>query len=366
MVNAVNTADVAKAASAATKAGTKLGKNIDDFLLLLTTQLKNQDPSEPMKTEEFTQQLASLSAVEQQIATNKNLETMLSSFSAQQNSAASTYIGRQIEAEGKRVQFDGSQATLSYSLAAAADKVTVTVADSSGKILYTAEGGKNAGRNSLLWDGTDRSGQKVPVGSYTIAVAAKDANGKDVATTTYTTGQVSGVQIKDGKPMLQVGDEQISLDKVLSTHEGSNVSQLTSLSGYVGKWVESPGNNVAFNGRQAMVTYTLPSTAASAKIRISDADGQLVFQGDGATASGRNQLIWDGTSTNNGGSGNALPPGIYTVEVEARDAAGKSIPAATRSTGQVQSVDIDRGKITLATGPNNFVPIEQVLSVREG
>src|SRR3546814_14925611 len=98
MVSGVSSStDASASSSAASSAATSLAGDFNTFLTLLTTQLKNQDPTSPMDSNEFTQQLVQFSQVEQQIDMNKNLETMISLMQSQQNSSNLNYVGKVVD-----------------------------------------------------------------------------------------------------------------------------------------------------------------------------------------------------------------------------------------------------------------------------
>ncbi len=210
--------------SAADKAQNALNGDFENFLKLLTTQLKNQDPTQPLDTNDFTQQVATLSGVEQQINTNKTLGQTIDKLSAlvgssQMNTAVS-YIGKNIQAEGNKGVLSQGQSTFVYDLAAAAETVDVTITDAQGNTVFSGQGSKNAGHNVVTWDGVNSvTGQQMPDGTYTIAVKAKDASNNEVKATTYTYGYVQAVEMKDGGPVLSLGDFTVPLDKVTSIQQ---------------------------------------------------------------------------------------------------------------------------------------------------
>lgn len=202
-------------ASKADKAKSALGTNFNDFLKLLTTQLQNQDPTDPMKAENFTQQIASLSQVEQQVNTNKNLESLISMISNTQLNNSVNYIGKVVEAEGDDGILTENGGAFGYNLATVPESVTVTISDSTGKVVYTGEGSKEAGRNVVSWDGTNSyTGAKMPPGTYSISVKAIDGAGKDVTATPFTIGVVQSVEMKDGVATLNMGDISVTMDKI--------------------------------------------------------------------------------------------------------------------------------------------------------
>ncbi len=214
----INTIRQTRAGETTDKAQQALTGSLDDFLKLLTTQLQNQDPTDPMKAENFTQQIASLSAVEQQINTNKTLESILAALGGSQIGNSVSYIGKQVDATGKTGTLAQGNAFFGYTLgSAAADKVTVTISDSTGKAVYTGEGSKLAGRNVVQWDGRNSfTGQTMADGTYTLSVVAKDAAGSDIAATPFTTGIVTAVTMKDGQAKLALGEIEVAINDVQS------------------------------------------------------------------------------------------------------------------------------------------------------
>lgn len=205
-------------------ASSMLNGTLNDFLKLLTTQLKNQDPTEPADTNQMTQQIASLSQVEQQINTNSNLEKLISMYSGNQVSNSVSYIGKQVDAEGNQSVLAGGGAIFVYDLPSEAASVKVNIQDSTGKTIYSGDASKKAGRNEILWDGTMTAGGKAADGVYKFTVTAKDAQGKDITAKTYTTGLVSAVDIVDGIANLSLGlGLSVPLDKVLSVRAISTV-----------------------------------------------------------------------------------------------------------------------------------------------
>lgn len=201
---------------------TSNSKDRDNFLLLLTTQLKNQDPTNPTDTNQVTQQIALLSQVEQQTKSNTFLQQMVAQYSQSQANTAVNYIGRQIDAAGNAGQLTGGKATFVYNLPAGVSEATVVISDASGKQVYTGNGTTIAGRNTVIWDGSNSgTGATMPNGKYTFKVLAKDSNGKDVDATnitTLTTGVVQAVETKDGVNTLSLGDINVPLDSIISVY----------------------------------------------------------------------------------------------------------------------------------------------------
>jgi len=219
----VNTSTATNTATSKTDtASASLSQNYEDFLLLLTTQLQNQDPTSPADTNQITQQIASLSQVEQQINTNRNLEQLIAMFGGQQSNQAVSYIGKQIDAEGNTGFLSGGAAAFAYNLPANTKTAEVTIKNSAGQVVFTGNGTTDAGRNQVLWDGTNSTtGDTEPAGKYTFTVTAKDADGKALTATTYTTGVVTSVETQNGTTTLSLGDVSVPLEDVLSVRSPS-------------------------------------------------------------------------------------------------------------------------------------------------
>jgi flagellar basal-body rod modification protein FlgD len=201
-------------ASLATDRNTIAG-NFDTFLSLLTTQLKNQNPLDPLDTNQFTSQLVQFSSVEQQLKTNDFLSNLVQATQNSQNNAAVSYIGRQVTSSGVDSDLKNGQATWSFNLPQAAN-VTVTIKDAEGNQVYTETGSLGAGQGQFNWDGIGTDGVSHPDGTYAISIIAKNANGTYVAASTETTGTVTGVDLSGGEPSLLVGSAVVKLSDVTS------------------------------------------------------------------------------------------------------------------------------------------------------
>ena len=214
--------------SAASQTGQQVGldtgslaETFDNFLLLLTTQLQNQDPLSPMDTNEFTQQLVAFTEVEQSIKTNDRLEQLIDLQLGNQLTSAASYIGRSVEAESEFLSLDGGQATLTYGLNATAARTTIQIQDESGQVVRTIGGETDPGLHRLDWDGTDDGGNQLPDGVYRAVVGAVDGNDAPVSVAQGTVGRVTGVEIADGQVVLSLSGLKIPIDKVVSVTEAA-------------------------------------------------------------------------------------------------------------------------------------------------
>ncbi|HUN69902.1 MAG TPA: flagellar hook assembly protein FlgD [Burkholderiales bacterium] len=167
--------------------------NQDRFLTLLVTQLKNQDPLNPMDNSQITTQMAQISTVEGINKLNATLSTMSLAAGADQALQAAAMVGHQVLAAGNAMQLSGSQGYGGYAIDTNADGVTLTIKSASGEVMFTQElGAQSAGVHVFNWDGTTTSGAKALDGAYTFEVTAR-AGTANAAAQALTMGRVDGV-----------------------------------------------------------------------------------------------------------------------------------------------------------------------------
>jgi len=221
MITSVSSTTDPNAAAAAMKKTT--GMNKDDFLKLLVTQLKSQDPLNPQDSSAFVAQLAQLSQVEQTYNINTNLQKLLSSQNNFSSMSAMSLIGKNITTEGSQVMLTaGSQPSLGFTLPAEAKQLLVEIKDATGKTVRTLTQGATAtGVNSIAWDGMNDANQPLPAGTYTFAVSGVDATGQTISGTSQFRGEVTGVKLGGDTPILTVNGIEVPLSSVLEVKGGS-------------------------------------------------------------------------------------------------------------------------------------------------
>ncbi len=202
-----------------------LNQNFDQFLTLLTTQLKNQDPLSPMDSTQFTNQLVSFSQVEQQIKTNDNLTKLQALTANSQTTLGLSYIGLQVIHSGSQFNlYSNSAATMNYTLPSDAATVKLSVLDKDGNLVYSrdgADGEGTKGAHTFTWDGTDNNGDAVPAGTYKFVVGAADTTGKTLTATTVVPAVVTGIQSESD------GSTSLILDNTTQTISLSDVTKAT-------------------------------------------------------------------------------------------------------------------------------------------
>ncbi len=201
-------------------AAQSLADNFDTFLALLTTQLQNQDPLEPLKSEQFTEQLVQFSGVEQAISTNKKLDALLDLQTSNQLNSSVSYIGRSAEFVSDKLLLTDEGGKISYGLASKSAQTTISIVDSSGRVVRAVNGATGAGRHEYAWDGRDGGGVELPDGVYNFSVTAVTADNETIDTVSATFGTVTGVEIVDGEATLIMGDlGGVSFEQIFAIRE---------------------------------------------------------------------------------------------------------------------------------------------------
>lgn len=199
--------------------------NFDTFLTLLVTQLKNQDPLNPMDGTQFTSQIAQFSQLEQQQKSNAYLEELLSQRDYGQQALASSYLGKEVLGPGDMLIKDDASEGFGYVIGSTAKTVEITVTDSNGQVVRTIKGDGTVGSHIAGWDGKDDDGNALPDDVYTLKITALDGDGKKVDAQTLTFGKVDSV-LNDSKSsyVLLADDRQIAVEDILAVKDGKTVT----------------------------------------------------------------------------------------------------------------------------------------------
>lgn len=232
LTNTVQTGVAQTASSSQT-----LSADMNTFLTLLTTQLKYQDPMDPMDTAEFTNQLVQYSSVEQAIQTNSKLDTLLTLTVSNLGAQAISYIGKTAQVLGDVMPLEGGKAKATYTLSKDVLSTTISVKDMSGKVVYTTEGNVTAGTHDFIWDGKDSNGNQLEDAAYQIVVSPKVGNGDASALVTTTIfGRVSGVASDENGVYIGLGDAvTASLSDILTMRDDNYFNNINTGEGDAGE-----------------------------------------------------------------------------------------------------------------------------------
>lgn len=196
----------------------KTGPSIkEQFLHLLVTQLRHQDPLKPMEAKELTAQLAQFSLLEQAIDTNQALKTLSLYEASANNARAAGLMGKEVQAPSNRLMLgETGSSTIYFALPVATLETRIRIYDPSGRLVQSLDmGAKAAGSHSLVWDGKDSLGRQMACGTYHVEVTGKGVNGEGVQASPYREGKVEAVRFQDGIPYLVVQGVPVSLSDVL-------------------------------------------------------------------------------------------------------------------------------------------------------
>jgi flagellar basal-body rod modification protein FlgD len=198
---------------------TRLADNFNTFLTLLTTQMKNQDPTSPMDSSQFMSQLVQMTGVEQQLAGNDLLKQLVANTGSDLGSAVNL-IGKEVRATTDQATLSGGQGKWGYSLDANAAEVKIEVLDSQGVTVRTTATGaadSKAGDHDFVWDGKDDRGFKLADGGiYTLKVTASNSAGTTLPSTTFVKGLVTGIETQNGQGVVSLNGGKVAIGLITS------------------------------------------------------------------------------------------------------------------------------------------------------
>lgn len=173
MIEPTNAASADPSAQVASQTGSNAAataaSDFQNFLQLLTAQLRNQDPLAPLDSTQFVEQLASFASVEQQIQTNEKLDALTTSLAGSQLEEAAPWIGKDVKVETSAARFTGEPLTFGAPETALGDvQREYVVMDAAGDTVFTAP--ISSGETSFTWDGKTSDGKVAPEGDYKVAV----------------------------------------------------------------------------------------------------------------------------------------------------------------------------------------------------
>ena len=193
-----------------------IADNFDTFLQLLTTQLKNQNPLDPLDTNQFTQQLVQFSGVEQQIKSNDNLEMLVKVLAANAATSAVNFIGNEVTVRSTVTNLADGSANWQYRSAGSTDSATFTIRDSQGNVVRTETRSLANGPGAYSWNGRDDDGNVMPDGAYGLTIEGHQTDGTAIPVIIEVAATIDGVDFSGTEPLLLVGDKALPLGDVSS------------------------------------------------------------------------------------------------------------------------------------------------------
>ena len=187
--------------------------NFQTFLTLLTTQLQNQDPTSPLDTNQFTQQLVQFAQVEQQINSNSQLSTLVSLQQSAQATQALNFVGDNVTVNSSKAALANGSTSWTMSSPQPAT-ATLNISNSSGQVVYSGQMTMQTGSNTFNWNGQGNNGVQWPDGTYTMSVTAQSASGQPVGVSTLVTGVVKSVDLTQNPPVLSVNGQNFTINQI--------------------------------------------------------------------------------------------------------------------------------------------------------
>jgi flagellar basal-body rod modification protein FlgD len=192
-----------------------LTANMNDFLKLLMTQLRNQDPTTPMDSTQFTGQLVQFASVEQQVNTNTGIQTLIQLAQSNNVLQTSSLIGKTVTAKSSQISVQSGIGSIQFNTPAA-EPVTVTVTNGAGTTIAQASLTSAAGANTWTWDGKDSTGHQWPDGAYAVTVLG-GAQGTTPAAIPFTvSGIASGVTTSNNTEQVLIGQLTLPVSAIRS------------------------------------------------------------------------------------------------------------------------------------------------------
>jgi flagellar basal-body rod modification protein FlgD len=212
----------ASSSSSSSSSGSTLGAtanntiagNFQTFLTLLTTQLQNQNPLDPLDTNQFTQQLVEFAGVEQQLKTNDSLSTLVTLQQSAEATQALEYVGKTAIVAGNTAAMVNSSAAWELNVPATGT-INISIANSSGQTVYSGTFSANAGNNQpFTWNGQGSDGTQWPDGAYTMTATETDGSGNTVAVPTQIGGTISAVDLTQSPPLLSINGQSYTMSQI--------------------------------------------------------------------------------------------------------------------------------------------------------
>ncbi len=194
--------------------GSTLAGNFQTFLQMLTTQLQNQNPLDPLDTNQFTQQLVQFASVEQQLKTNDQLASLVALQQTTQATQALTFVGKTAVVDGSTAALSNSNATWVLDVPSSGT-MDVSITNSSGQTVFSGSYSVTAGKDQAFnWNGQANDGSQLSSGSYTLTATMPDSTGNAVAVSTQIQGLVSSVDLTQSPPLLTIGGQTYLINQI--------------------------------------------------------------------------------------------------------------------------------------------------------
>ncbi len=180
----------------------------DDFMKIMITEMKHQDPTKPMDSDKMATQMAQITSVEQMKNVGQAVEKLADKNSASDRLAMSAMIGKSVTVDKGRFSHQkGTLSPINFDLPQDANKIKISILDERGDVIATRDlEPMKKGPNVYSWDGMNASGISVPSSTYTVRVDAENAQGGKIKIEPISRESIVGVSFEGGDTNFLVGD----------------------------------------------------------------------------------------------------------------------------------------------------------------
>ena len=361
LVNGYEPYDAATTSTGDSATDNSLGN--EEFLTLLVAQLENQNPLDPADTEQFTDQLAQFSQVEQLINVNEKLDEMTENAEDSNNIDANSFVGKTVSATVTSMTIDDGSVTPGFYEVDKLAEVMVYVYDANGtKVATLSEGEVDAGSYLVSWDGTDDGGNSLDDGEYSYVVMADYGDGYEEVES-YLSGTVDAVSYQNGKGYLVVSGVLVDPANVttVTSPSSSSSNESTSILEYLGTTVSSNypiiyKKDGEVQGDELSFSLTAVSDVTVTIYNADDEEVSTIEISAEDTTTGENSVTWDGLT----GDGYQSSDGLYYYKVTANTGS-----ASTAISGEVSAIVSVDGTQYLEIGDTGrLVSVSSITSVK--
>lgn len=207
-------------AAVSTTQSPKFAGDFNTFLTLLTTQIKNQSPTDPLDTNQMTNQLVQFASVEQQISMNQNLQRLIGLEQASQLTASAPLIGKRVEVASDQIALQGGTGALKLPAAGVSQTAQITITGNGNRIIRQETVTLGSGPTTWSWNGEDNTRKPVADGAYKVSVTGMGGSRQEALPFT-TFGTVTGAERAGNELQLLLGPLRVGFDKLLSVSAAS-------------------------------------------------------------------------------------------------------------------------------------------------
>lgn len=194
----------------------KTSLNQEDFLNLFITQMKFQNPLDPLDTYQMGSQIAQFSSLEALKQMSQSLQTMATYQTSMSSLQAVNLIGKKVEVAGNRLRVHQGEVSEGYYQLDRPGRVIAQIYDEQGNLIRILEEGfKDTSKQKLIWDGRDQRNRMQPDGAFTFIISAVDGNGQSIPIYPSSIGTIDGVYFENGVVYLNLGSERVTLSDII-------------------------------------------------------------------------------------------------------------------------------------------------------